>query len=545
MISRFALIVIGLSHWLAPAHADIEVVRLSGSIVTTELQEVNGKWRVQVTATGSPGAAFLVRATPDSEEIIEYIYVTAKTDTSQGRIDMGVLGEFCQTGCTNDGKVIRLEDVGVSSFVPGPGEFQAHLRISAVIEKDSSGNEGNLGGPGTTPSGLIEAHNATVFEVGGNVTAEIAMLSPITSGFEDIGFVAAGGSILNDITVPSGGITAVVANGGDVGTLSSPISINTAGTLEQLNVKNNVYAHINTRYNGASGDLGGLRSFTAGDIAGSVTTTDLVEHQFTGPQGISIADGDLTADVTITGDVSSGIPIDVDGDVTGDIAVGGDILETVTISGSLSGDVDADNLASGKTFEIGDTLTSTGSITLASGGLIGQIIINGANSSGTGSGDVTVGATTLSPEPLYTNTGLGGGAVGEVPFGLHLQACDPPYVGSTHPTATPAMPADTIDLVHYGPITGSGDLFLVGEFPGAHCSDPCLHGDISNHDDTANWDIVTTTGRTLTIERDGGLNLGKHYHIYPDDDLKSDIGLGGSNPAVRSWEYVIYRNSTP
>jgi hypothetical protein len=70
-------------------------------------------------------------------------------------------------------------------------------------------------------------------------------------------------------------------------------------------------------------------------------------------------------------------------------------------------------------------------------------------------GNVTVGSTTLSPEPFYTQTGLGGGAVGLARFNYH------PVDSGPDDDSTVSDP-DSITAAtawYYGPlfISGSGD----------------------------------------------------------------------------------------
>ena len=120
----------------------------------------------------------------------------------------------------------------------------------------------------------------------------------------------------------------------------------------------------------------------------------------------------------------------------------------------------------------------TGQINLPPAGLTGQVIINQQNVSGAWSGAVTVGGTTLSPTPSYTNlaSAIGGGAAGLARFDLHGQSSAPVSGGLVkyYPAGCPnnvlLCPAenpggsgivnDNTDrwalIRHYGPVQISG-----------------------------------------------------------------------------------------
>src|SRR5690606_13629435 len=149
---------------------------------------------------------------------------------------------------------------------------------------------------------------------------------------------------------------------------------------------------------------------------------------------------------------------------------------------------------------------------------------------------------TLSPKGAYTQTGLGGGAVGLAPFDLHKQACDPPYSGSTPPTVSSST--IDIDLVHYGPIKhdGTGKPFKVEKYEGNCGPGGCPNEPDPN--DTPNWTLQSISGRKMTIS--GPLEAGHHYHVYPmltgDDTLLCDgLAAGAGDVPVASYAYIIYR----
>jgi len=81
-----------------------------------------------------------------------------------------------------------------------------------------------------------------------------------------------------------------------------------------------------------------------------------------------------------------------------------------------------------------------------------KVIINANGDSGGGwAGDVEIDTDLLSPIPNYEQTGLIG-AVGQVPFAVHQDDCEPPSGGMA------AANAFSVVLKFYGPITSSGVL---------------------------------------------------------------------------------------
>jgi hypothetical protein len=197
---------------------------------------------------------------------------------------------------------------------------------------------------------------------------------------------------------------------------------------------------------------------------------------------------------------------------------------------------------------VGGDLTSDGTIwigeflgddiTVAASGLKGQVIINAWEYGATWEADVIVGTTILSPIPLYTNTGFGGGAVGEVPFGCHVRECDPPMTGGA--PATTSSASQEIELFHYGPVTWDGNELPV-------TVGVCAIGtECEPADDTSNWEVVGsppgTPTRFLTIKRTGGLADGKHYHIKPVRSgaaMLKCAGIPSQFTPVRDYTYTI------
>ncbi|MBM4109550.1 MAG: hypothetical protein FJ255_12205 [Phycisphaerae bacterium] len=88
-------------------------------------------------------------------------------------------------------------------------------------------------------------------------------------------------------------------------------------------------------------------------------------------------------------------------------------------------------------------------VTILGPNLKGQIVVNAVNFGFSWSAPVTVDGVTLAPMPNYSNlsAGLGGGAVGVVPFNLHKQDCSPPDGGMV---GWPG--AYSVTVRHYGPV---------------------------------------------------------------------------------------------
>jgi hypothetical protein len=213
------------------------------------------------------------------------------------------------------------------------------------------------------------------------------------------------------------------------------------------------YANINTRANGGTGALGYLETTSGGFPAtvfnsvnyGSLNTYHI--SRATTPAGLSIA-GTITAPLTIAGNVYE------------PITVSGDVDSLVNITGTIQSDV---------TFSIRDRLLTgtghAGEIRVGASGLAGQIIINAGNSySNAWGGPVKVNGTALSGAPFYTNTSssIGGGSVGQAPYHLHDEDCEPEngYSGD--------VPLDNLIRLHwYGPLTWtSGDPVTVEYYSG-------------------------------------------------------------------------------
>lgn len=150
-------------------------------------------------------------------------------------------------------------------------------------------------------------------------------------------------------------------------------------------------------------------------------------------------------------------------------------------------------------------LESAAFISVGSAGLSGQVFINYANVSETWdqSAEVEVGTETLSG-PAYSQTPaqIGGGAVGEVPFRLHEEACDP--IADTY-----ADPIEEAVLRFYGPLTALTVIYYTdinGKITGSLTVPPVKiervpNGGGSTVEVQGNYEyelITTTAGKHLT-----------------------------------------------
>lgn len=116
-----------------------------------------------------------------------------------------------------------------------------------------------------------------------------------------------------------------------------------------------------------------------------------------------------------------------------------DLWRLSTTSGVFNGSLLATNIAGGSAGvaniqtagNLNANITINNSLSkpiIVGGQLTGTVLINKANSGGTWSGNITVGGTTLSPTPAYTQlpATLGGGRVALAPFNLYASDSTPP-----------------------------------------------------------------------------------------------------------------------
>lgn len=227
--------------------------------------------------------------------------------------------------------------------------------------------------------------------------------------------------------------------------------------------------------------------------------------------------GDLDADVTFADFVYD--PITIDGDL-----VSGATLTTTNGFGTAA------------PINIGGSLA--GDILFGAGKLLHQININAANGSGTWTGNVTVGSTTLSTKPYYSqlSTALGSGSVGLVPFNFHGAECSPANGAGLN------SPPSQVLIEHYGPVsipTGYPPVTIEeAEDSWPVDGEPSWTGVSDNFD----YAIASGTGRKLQITPKSGhaFNSGSLYRISPAGASSTNrlkcAGVTGSPDAVYVYD---------
>jgi hypothetical protein len=464
--------------WCA-THAAAQPVA-SGTGVTQVFyqQQGDGSWNVDIyVTTGASTTLTIVGATGQEIEL------------NRVRIDSIVPNNVVLVvDSTLTKRITGLREAFLFD-IDGSGSLSGSFQLGTInIDKTTSGTKGYLG----VSSGSFVTDRISVIQVEGDILSSLT-----SSGASVVNNISCGGSLLGDVSIggncngilvgwqQGGGTSNIGASG-----VGNDVSIDVAGNLVSL-TGDNIYADI---------DVGGNLQFFQ------------VEGSWDAFGGTGTPDGDG----------------EFIGSLVCDTMSGGSAEVLFRIYGDLSADVTVeDELASGRRMGIGGDLVSTGSITFTqSDGLKGNITIGYLPASDADwDGDITLGTTTLSPTPFYTQVPTAG-QVGRAPHGLHREACDPAYA-----PGYPVEPADptgqTISLTHYGEIRlapSTGIPYRVLEASGPHCDGTCIHGLLT--DVTAGdpgppvrdpWTLVgVVSGRTATIK--GPTYAGKHYHIVLNTD---------------------------
>jgi hypothetical protein len=359
-------------------------------------------------------------------------------------------------------------------------------------------------------SGSLLAASNGIAEVG--VAGDMSGTIHASGG--NVGLVTIGDDLIGGIEASATDAEVVTVNVAD--DMTGTIRANT-GRLGDITVIGTVDAPDDLIGN-AIRSKNGLNSLVAGDIT-SATGIGLTAGAGLGELGLlKTTSGNFAGTVTCKSLVNSG------GAESG-IIINGDVSELIHISsgGTLSYPI-----------WIGGSLTSGGTIDYdAASSLTNQIIINRTAGSGTWSGAVTIGSTTLSG-PYYTNLSstLGGGAVGLAPFHLHDEDCVPAN-GSTQAIGM----MTTIALRHYGPVqwTSGDPVEVYWRLNGS--SGPW------NVLDPADW--TATAGadpRDVIVDTVNNFDFDAlfDYKIVPSSNLKCKDVTG--NPAVGAWEYYLFGN---
>lgn len=230
----------------------------------------------------------------------------------------------------------------------------------------------------------------------------------------------------------------------------------------------------------------------------------------------------------------------------------------VRVWGDLDANIEVTDGLSGASTRIAVGKNLDGDITVGSGGVgAGNITIGWMPSvlNPQWNGAVRVNSVLLDPVPSYPQAVAGTGAVGLAPYGLHREACDPPY-DPDYPVESPSS-SQIVKLVHYGKVRlvpSSGMPYRVLEASGPHCDGTCIHGLLSDVTDgdpgppaRDPWTLEGVADRTVTIK--GPTFSGKHYHIVLNSDdplspvqhLETD-DLFGSQIDIPSYVYILGTN---
>lgn len=193
---------------------------------------------------------------------------------------------------------------------------------------------------------------------------------------------------------------------------------------------------------------------------------------------------------------------------------------------------------------IGDDLETGASITIGSGGMDRGMTIGWMDSAtGLWNGDVTVAGQLLAPTPEYTQTGLGGGAVGAVPYGAHLRECNPAYTQAGPGAVSPGTGVK-ITIRHYGYVfyDGTGEPYEVFEAASSHCDGTCIHGALV--DTTSEWTTIgigpdTNSSGLRDMVLEGTVRSGKHYHVWVDGTLECWDVFGAPGTATKPYTFIF------
>jgi hypothetical protein len=438
----------------------------------TVTQLTSGKYNVSITR-GSVQANTEVRVRAGSTDQIRFINITSNS--------IGTTWLF--VGGLTSGTSLGSVD-SITRFGTGADITLVELRTNGDIGAGLAGSDD-----------AVYLDQANLVDVGGDVLDGITAIGSV-GVLDDIRI---GGDLIGPLTSTNSSINRVVVTGA-IGP-SGAVIIRSKGNLRFLKAAS-INANIDTKYNSGTGDLQFVET-TSGSFTGSLNT-----RHIQGPNagdGMSIA-GNLNATVTVSEYVDELIDI------------GGSISSTGLIK-----------IAKGLRTGSGNL----GEIILGSGGLTGQVVINSGNATSSAwGGNVTVGATTLSPKPNYSQTNgansIGAGAVGQVPFRQHVQ-------DSSH--STPQFAGGQAVIKFYGPVqnNNSGTIPVIVEY------------DIGwGWIDTSSNYNYTTSGRTVTVTAINDLFENDQFvtfRIRPRSNLICDpsvITSGGTVgvDSAMSWVFI-------
>lgn len=284
----------------------------------------------------------------------------------------------------------------------------------------------------------INAHSIVKAVIGGNLVDQIQTFSTDVIGQSSISGVQIGGDCYGDITC-AGSIHSILVTG-DLGSTAVWSNVSVATHIYTLKAAN-IYADIVASTSGTFVSNIETTKTTSpkGTFVGSLVAADL-NADTSAPQRFHIL-GDLDADITIASGIKDKNTTDPEFQVDGKFKAG----RTIRLNGYD---------ATGTVIKFTDPL-----------GLEGQVIINGDDNhpaSPLWRGAIQVDGVTLSPKNEYTQTGLGGGAIGFAPFHLYDEDCvpannltTPNSILQTKFTPTSGITPTPIKVRFYGPVAAN------------------------------------------------------------------------------------------
>lgn len=451
---------------------DITITRVGGddnwySVIRNEL--TTDGWMIEVQGRGNPAMQLNLTATSGINSI-KWIGIRSRGTNCVVNLSISENGGTIST-------IRKIQRVAAAS---DNGELWiGSLRASGAL------------GDANDSSETISADIVSDVVVGGSIYAPVISGPRLFGGDSTIvRLESTGGGVFGNVSTLFGAIDNLVP-AGDIGTSTIPVNIYAMSHIKtviansiwahidstQNGGSENVY-YIKTRLGNLNGSVKAFRIESdqganasglsiAGDLNANVTTlSHLREPIVVGgsvPASTTIdIGGQVLTREAITGDSGSVV---VAGDFAGTLLVGDKLYGNVSFSGSLAstGVIRIANdvftgTSSGHTYSgsmtfggscaglvrIGGSLS--GPITCSTNsGLTGQVVINAANASGSWTNtanslvtlkDNTGANVVLAPNqppprtaPYYevASSGLGGGAIGLVPYHLYQVDCDPPY----------------------------------------------------------------------------------------------------------------------
>lgn len=450
----------------------------------------DGQRRITIYAERADYREIEITATSGSEQVL---YIRVESEDASGGI-VGAVGLHV------------VEDGGTFSYIT---EISKHSNSTGELWISEVDIEGTIGAAGSSPGGLVEADRMTSIRSSEDLNADVIAGPVVGGGVSSLVLLNIDGDVRGDLDVLYGAIDEITV-GGDIGSSTNTVTIRSRDGNKGMTA-GAVWAAITANANSGTGSFRNLTTSTGG-FAGSLIAKRLESP--TGGDGMHIV-GDPSADL----DFSLGIRL------------------PIVVSGNLTGDIDASELYVG-TSSITVDGSLSGSITLDSGGLDSQIIVNAGNGSGTWTGPVTVGSYVLDngstqPDlaPYYErlSSEIGGGAIGLVPFNVHGTDCDPVDGDSFHGPHS----IMTVTIRHYGPVRIADPettrCVKIERRPAPGGFPPPSWTDVSSSYEPEDISVSGSNARDLVIE--GTFSCAYEYRITPVadellcDDIAGDVDV--------------------